>query len=158
MAPWRSTSSATSAAGAGCCSPAPKRKPDSLATFRSYDLPKYEAFQSVAPWRGDGPGSPGSKPKVAQNNGIPLTPRQLELLGHVASGATIEEAAESCFMARQSAYNMLSSARARAGCNTVTQLAIFAILKGWLEKNDEDKFVPAVHNDEGPAAARPSIA
>lgn len=81
---------------------------------------------------------------MADNNKNPLTPRQLELLAHVASGKTIEEAAESTFMARQSAYNVLSAARARVGSKTVTHLAIMAIEHGWLERDGEE-WLPAAH-------------
>jgi DNA-binding CsgD family transcriptional regulator len=80
---------------------------------------------------------------VTPDNSIPLTPRQLELLALVASGLTIEEAAEKAFMAPRSAYNTLSLARTRSGCKTVTQLAVRAIIKGWLQSDDEGQLSPA---------------
>lgn len=79
---------------------------------------------------------------MAQKTDIPLTPRQLELLALVAGGATIESAAEQVFMAQRSAYNMLSLARTRADCKTVTELAVKAVLAGWLEE-DGGGFRPA---------------
>jgi DNA-binding CsgD family transcriptional regulator len=68
----------------------------------------------------------------------------MELLGYVASGYTIEEAAERVFLARQSAYNVLSAARERASCKTVAQLAVRAVTSGWLEMDDGGIYRPAV--------------
>jgi DNA-binding CsgD family transcriptional regulator len=81
---------------------------------------------------------------MTSNNGSnPLTDRQLELVGLVASGLTIEQAAKRCFIAQQSAYNILSSARARAGAETMAQLAVVAVVNGWLEADDEGEYIPA---------------
>ena len=81
---------------------------------------------------------------MRSNGDTPLTERQLELLGFVASGLTIEQAAEEVCLARQSAYNVLSSARSRAGASTVTYLAVLAIERGWLKKDGEGRYSPAV--------------
>jgi DNA-binding CsgD family transcriptional regulator len=81
---------------------------------------------------------------TSSNGHTPVTVRQLELLGHVASGMTIEQAAERCFIQPRSAYNTLSLARVRAGATTVTQLAVMAIDNGWLEK-DGKAFRPAAN-------------
>ena len=78
------------------------------------------------------------------NGNNPLGERQMELLGYVASGLTIEQAAARCHIASQSAYNTLSQGRGKAGATTVTQLAVKAIDRGWLVKSDrDDEYVPA---------------
>ena len=64
---------------------------------------------------------------MSDNGHNPLTARQTELLGWVASGLTIEQAAKKCYIATQSAYNILSSARNRADVHTVAQLAVIAV-------------------------------
>jgi hypothetical protein len=61
----------------------------------------------------------------------------------VASGSTIDEAASSAFIARQSAYNILSVARSKAGCATLTQLAVVATVNGWIEADGEGHATPA---------------
>ena len=76
------------------------------------------------------------------NGSSPLSTRQIELLGYVASGLTIGQAAEKCHLAEQSAYNTLSVARSKAGAATVTQLAVMAISHGWLKPTDQDTYVP----------------
>lgn len=77
------------------------------------------------------------------NGDIPITPRQLELLSHVASGLTIDQAAEKIVVAPRSAYNMLGTARDKAGVSTTTRLVIVALREGWLEMDDEGQVAPA---------------
>lgn len=80
---------------------------------------------------------------MAQINGSnPLNDRQTELLAFVASGQTIEGAAEKVHIAKQSAYNTLSQGRSKVGATTITHLAVIAIEHGWLVKSD-GKYVPA---------------
>lgn len=80
---------------------------------------------------------------MSSNGHNTLTPRQLELLAEVANGYTIEQAARRCFIAQQSAYNILSAARSRAGAQTVSQLTALAVTKGWLEADSEGFYTPA---------------
>lgn len=78
---------------------------------------------------------------MAARNGY-ITDRQLELLAHVASGMTINEAAATCHLATQSAYNTLGAARHKNGAASITHLAMMALERGWLEKVG-GRYVPA---------------
>lgn len=81
---------------------------------------------------------------MSQNGHNPLTDRQTELLSQVASGLTVEQAARESFVAPQSAYNILSSARSRAEVQTMAQLCVKAVVEGWIEKGDDEAYHPAV--------------
>jgi DNA-binding CsgD family transcriptional regulator len=71
-----------------------------------------------------------------------LTPRQLEILAHVANGMTIDQAAEAIHIAPRSAYNTMGDARRKTHTNTITRLTVIAIDKGWLEKQG-GAYIPA---------------
>lgn len=79
----------------------------------------------------------------------PLTPRQLELLARLSSGLAINEAAGEMFIARQTAYNILASARKRAGAGSSEHLVIIALHNGWLRIDDEGN---AIASPEMPGA------
>jgi DNA-binding CsgD family transcriptional regulator len=80
---------------------------------------------------------------MPQNGNVPLSDRQLELLALVASGNTIAEAAGQIYVAEQSAYNLLSVARGRAGAKTIPHLVLIAVQHGWLVPDGEGLATPS---------------
>lgn len=61
------------------------------------------------------------------------TDKQLELVAHLCSGLSIDEAAKKQFIAPRSAYNMLGKARQKMDISSNEQLVFIALREGWLE-------------------------
>lgn len=80
---------------------------------------------------------------MARNSNIPLSSRQLELLGYVSSGFSIDQAAEKAHVAPTTAYNALSVARSKAGAKSIPQLALMAVENGWLTKGKDGSYSPS---------------
>jgi DNA-binding NarL/FixJ family response regulator len=73
---------------------------------------------------------------------IPLTPRELAILGHVAGGLRNREVGELLEVSEQTVKNHLSSILHKLGVPNRTHAVTFAVRQGWLNLDDADNEVP----------------
>jgi DNA-binding CsgD family transcriptional regulator len=69
----------------------------------------------------------------------PLTPRQLEIVMHLANGHRMSEIPTLMNFSKSSLETTLKRARHRAGARTTAHLVSLAIARGWLAWNPSDE-------------------
>jgi two-component system response regulator DesR len=72
----------------------------------------------------------------------PLTPRELDVLGVAAEGATIGEIAERLYLSRGTVRNYLSRAVSKIGARTRVDAVTIARRHGWLDTTDGHRTLP----------------
>jgi DNA-binding NarL/FixJ family response regulator len=81
---------------------------------------------------------------------IPLTPRELDILRHVASGLKNREVGELLEVSEQTIKNHLSSILHKLGVPNRTHAVTFAVRQGWLRLEDADLEAAPPPLDGGP--------
>lgn len=82
--------------------------------------------------------------KVAYVDGMPndmfapLSPREMEILQHIARGQSNKEVAYELGISRQTVKNHMTSILRKLAVNDRTQAALYAVRRGWIRLNDED--------------------
>jgi DNA-binding NarL/FixJ family response regulator len=79
---------------------------------------------------------------------IPLTPRELDILRHVAAGMRNREVGELLDVSEQTIKNHLSSILHKLGVPNRTHAVTFAVRQGWLTLEDESGTNPRAHADD----------
>jgi DNA-binding NarL/FixJ family response regulator len=83
--------------------------------------------------------------KVAYVDGIPnemfapLSPREMEILQHIAKGQSNKEVAYSLGISRQTVKNHMTSILRKLAVNDRTQAALYAVRRGWIRLHDEEE-------------------
>jgi DNA-binding NarL/FixJ family response regulator len=83
--------------------------------------------------------------KVAYIDGIPnemfapLSPREMEILQHIAKGQSNKEVAYALGISRQTVKNHMTSILRKLAVNDRTQAALYAVRRGWIRLHDEDE-------------------
>jgi DNA-binding NarL/FixJ family response regulator len=83
--------------------------------------------------------------KVAYVDGLPnemfapLSPREMEILQHIARGQSNKEVAYALGISRQTVKNHMTSILRKLAVNDRTQAALYAVRRGWIRLNDEDE-------------------
>ena len=89
---------------------------------------------------------------------IPLTPRELAILQHVAGGLRNREVGELLDVSEQTIKNHLSSILHKLGVPNRTHAVTFAVRQGWLTLGETDDRVTAIAIDAGSPAVPASSA
>ena len=82
--------------------------------------------------------------KVAYVDGLPnemfapLSPREMEILQHIAKGQSNKEVAYELGISRQTVKNHMTSILRKLAVNDRTQAALYAVKRGWIRLNDEE--------------------
>ena len=82
--------------------------------------------------------------KVAYIDGVPnemfapLSPREMEILQHIAKGQSNKEVAYELGISRQTVKNHMTSILRKLAVNDRTQAALYAVKRGWIRLNDEE--------------------
>jgi DNA-binding NarL/FixJ family response regulator len=82
--------------------------------------------------------------KVAYIDGIPnemfapLSPREMEILQHIAKGQSNKEVAYELGISRQTVKNHMTSILRKLAVNDRTQAALYAVKRGWIRLNDDE--------------------
>jgi DNA-binding NarL/FixJ family response regulator len=82
--------------------------------------------------------------KVAYVDGMPnemfapLSPREMEILQHIARGQSNKEVAYELGISRQTVKNHMTSILRKLAVNDRTQAALYAVRRGWIRLHDED--------------------
>lgn len=84
---------------------------------------------------------------------IPLTPRELAILRHVAGGLRNREVGELLDVSEQTIKNHLSSILHKLGVPNRTHAVTFAVRQGWLTLDEPDDEAVADSSDEAPQPA-----
>jgi len=72
---------------------------------------------------------------------IPLSPREMEILQHIAQGKSNKEIAYELGISRQTVKNHMTSILRKLAVNDRTQAAIYALCRGWIRLQDiSDEF------------------
>lgn len=66
----------------------------------------------------------------------PLSPREMEILNHITSGASNKEIAHILGISRQTVKNHMSSVLRKLGVEDRTQAAVLALRRGWVRLED----------------------
>jgi DNA-binding NarL/FixJ family response regulator len=82
---------------------------------------------------------------------IPLTPRELDILRHVAAGMRNREVGELLDVSEQTIKNHLSSILHKLGVPNRTHAVTFAVRQGWLTLDDTTEAEPRSQTDDPPA-------
>ncbi|HMR63139.1 MAG TPA: response regulator transcription factor [Anaerolineae bacterium] len=83
--------------------------------------------------------------KVAYVDGMPnemfapLSPREMEILQHIAKGQSNKEVAYSLGISRQTVKNHMTSILRKLAVNDRTQAALYAVRRGWIRLHDEEE-------------------
>ncbi len=83
--------------------------------------------------------------KVAYVDGMPndmfapLSPREMEILQHIARGQSNKEVAYELGISRQTVKNHMTSILRKLAVNDRTQAALYAVRRGWIRLNDEQE-------------------
>ncbi len=83
--------------------------------------------------------------KVAYVDGLPnemfapLSPREMEILQHIAKGQSNKEVAYELGISRQTVKNHMTSILRKLAVNDRTQAALYAVKRGWIRLYDEDE-------------------
>ena len=83
--------------------------------------------------------------KVAYVDGLPnemfapLSPREMEILQHIAKGQSNKEVAYELGISRQTVKNHMTSILRKLAVNDRTQAALYAVRRGWIRLHDEDE-------------------
>ncbi len=68
----------------------------------------------------------------------PLSPREMEILQHIAKGQSNKEVAYDLGISRQTVKNHMTSILRKLAVNDRTQAALYAVKRGWIRLQDED--------------------
>jgi DNA-binding NarL/FixJ family response regulator len=85
--------------------------------------------------------------KVAYVDGMPndmfapLSPREMEILQHIARGQSNKEVAYELGISRQTVKNHMTSILRKLAVNDRTQAALYAVRRGWIRLHDEEEGV-----------------
>src|SRR5262245_14562067 len=83
--------------------------------------------------------------KVAYIDGLPnemfapLSPREMEILQHIAKGQSNKEVAYELGISRQTVKNHMTSILRKLAVNDRTQAALYAVRRGWIRLHDDDE-------------------
>ncbi|HRV94181.1 MAG TPA: response regulator transcription factor [Anaerolineae bacterium] len=83
--------------------------------------------------------------KVAYVDGLPnemfapLSPREMEILQHIAKGQSNKEVAYELGISRQTVKNHMTSILRKLAVNDRTQAALYAVRRGWIRLHDEEQ-------------------
>jgi DNA-binding NarL/FixJ family response regulator len=83
--------------------------------------------------------------KVAYIDGLPnemfapLSPREMEILQHIAKGQSNKEVAYALGISRQTVKNHMTSILRKLAVNDRTQAALYAVRRGWIRLHDEEE-------------------
>ncbi len=83
--------------------------------------------------------------KVAYVDGMPnemfapLSPREMEILQHIAKGQSNKEVAYELGISRQTVKNHMTSILRKLAVNDRTQAALYAVRRGWIRLRDDDE-------------------
>lgn len=83
--------------------------------------------------------------KVAYVDGMPnemfapLSPREMEILQHIARGQSNKEVAYELGISRQTVKNHMTSILRKLAVNDRTQAALYAVRRGWIRLHDEEE-------------------
>ena len=83
--------------------------------------------------------------KVAYIDGLPnemfapLSPREMEILQHIAKGQSNKEVAYELGISRQTVKNHMTSILRKLAVNDRTQAALYAVRRGWIRLYDEEE-------------------
>lgn len=69
---------------------------------------------------------------------VPLSPREMEILQHIAQGKSNKEIAYELGISRQTVKNHMTSILRKLAVNDRTQAAIYALRRGWIRLQDID--------------------
>jgi len=69
---------------------------------------------------------------------MPLSPREMEILQHIAQGKSNKEIAYELGISRQTVKNHMTSILRKLAVNDRTQAAIYALRRGWIRLQDID--------------------
>jgi RNA polymerase sigma factor (sigma-70 family) len=69
---------------------------------------------------------------------LPLSPREMEILQHIAQGKSNKEIAYELGISRQTVKNHMTSILRKLAVNDRTQAAIYALRRGWIHLQDMD--------------------
>jgi DNA-binding NarL/FixJ family response regulator len=67
---------------------------------------------------------------------VPLSPREMEILQHIAQGKSNKEIAYELGISRQTVKNHMTSILRKLAVNDRTQAAIYALRRGWIRLQD----------------------
>jgi DNA-binding NarL/FixJ family response regulator len=82
--------------------------------------------------------------KVAYIDGLPnemfapLSPREMEILQHIAKGQSNKEVAYALGISRQTVKNHMTSILRKLAVNDRTQAALYAVRRGWIRLHEEE--------------------
>ncbi len=68
----------------------------------------------------------------------PLSPREMEILQHIAKGESNKEVAYELGISRQTVKNHMTSILRKLAVNDRTQAALYAVKRGWIRLQDEE--------------------
>jgi DNA-binding NarL/FixJ family response regulator len=83
--------------------------------------------------------------KVAYIDGMPnemfapLSPREMEILQHIAKGQSNKEVAYELGISRQTVKNHMTSILRKLAVNDRTQAALYAVRRGWIRLHDDEE-------------------
>ena len=83
--------------------------------------------------------------KVAYIDGLPnemfapLSPREMEILQHIAKGQSNKEVAYELGISRQTVKNHMTSILRKLAVNDRTQAALYAVRRGWIRLHDDEE-------------------
>jgi DNA-binding CsgD family transcriptional regulator len=66
-----------------------------------------------------------------------LTKKQKEYLAYLASGLSVKETAAFCNVSKHTVRNTITKAKERIGATSTSNLVATAVVKGWIELDDE---------------------
>jgi len=69
----------------------------------------------------------------------PLSPREMEILQHIARGQSNKEVAYELGISRQTVKNHMTSILRKLAVNDRTQAALYAVKRGWIRLHDEEE-------------------
>lgn len=69
----------------------------------------------------------------------PLSPREMEILQHIAKGQSNKEVAYALGISRQTVKNHMTSILRKLAVNDRTQAALYAVRRGWIRLQDEEE-------------------
>ncbi len=69
----------------------------------------------------------------------PLSPREMEILQHIAKGQSNKEVAYDLGISRQTVKNHMTSILRKLAVNDRTQAALYAVKRGWIRLYDEEQ-------------------
>jgi DNA-binding NarL/FixJ family response regulator len=72
----------------------------------------------------------------------PLSPREMEILRHIAKGRSNKEVAYALGISRQTVKNHMTSILRKLAVNDRTQAALYAVRRGWIRLYDSGRSEP----------------